>query len=262
MSDIHVGDGEHDPDLLESVIEETNALEPDLVAVAGDLTGAGHRWEFEGAKKYLDRLDCPNVVVIMGNKDAKNVGRRHFGDLFGPRERATTVSVPEGEAKVVALDSTRMDLDEGEVGAGNYSWLDSELRGWDKGPKIVMLHHHLLAVPGTGLDSGILDDAGDLMAILCELEVDMVLCGHKHVPYMWSVSGVRIVHSGTASMFQVRGVIPPSYNFIDFGSEEARVTMHQPGKGKEGETPLASFARNPTRSSRLHPEMEWFVRYD
>lgn len=154
-----------------------------------------------------------------------------------------------------------MDLDGGEVGAGNYSWLDSELRGWDKGPKIVMLHH-LLAVPGTGLDSGILDDAGDVMAILCELEVDMVLCGHKHVPYMWSVSGVRIVHSGTASTFQVRGVIPPSYNFIDFGPEEARVAMRQPGKGKEGEQPLASFARNPAGSSHLYPEMEWFVRYD
>lgn len=111
ISDIHVGAGAYDPELLDSVIEETNALEPDLVAVAGDLTGAGHRWEFEGAKEYLDRLTCPNVVVIMGNKDAKNVGRRHFGDLFGPRQRAMTFSVPEGEAKIVALDSTRMDLD-------------------------------------------------------------------------------------------------------------------------------------------------------
>lgn len=125
-----------------------------------------------------------------------------------------------------------------------------------------MLHHHLLAVPGTGLDSAILDDAGDLTAILCELEVDMVLCGHKHVPYMWSVSGVRVVHSGTASTLQVRGVSPPSYNFIEFGPEETHVTLRQPGKGKEGEQLLASFARNPARSSRLYPELGWFVHYD
>lgn len=135
MSDIHLGSRMHKPEMLEAVMEETNALSPDLVAIAGDLTETGHRWEFEEAKSYLDRLECPNVMTVMGNKDAKNVGRRHFKDLFGPRERAATLSVREGEAKVVALDSTRMDLDVGEVELESCSWLDSEFRGWDRGPK-------------------------------------------------------------------------------------------------------------------------------
>src|SRR3712207_8099303 len=76
----------------------------------------GYRWEFEEAKGYLDRLECPNVVVIPGNHDAKNVGYRHFEEYFGMREGTATVAVPEGEAKVVAIDSTKPDLDEGEVG--------------------------------------------------------------------------------------------------------------------------------------------------
>ncbi len=38
MSDIHVGTEMFRPDLLEAVIQETNAYEPDLVAVVGDLT--------------------------------------------------------------------------------------------------------------------------------------------------------------------------------------------------------------------------------
>lgn len=262
MSDIHVGSGMHDPKLISAAVEETNALEPDLVAIAGDLTETGHRWEFEEAKGYLDRLTCPNVMVVMGNKDAKNVGLRHFKSLIGPRERSFTVTVPEGEAKVVGLDSTRTDLDEGEVGADSYPWLDSELRGWDRGPKIVVLHHHLMAVPGTGLDSGILLDAGDVMAILQDLEVDLVLAAHRHVPYLWSISGVRVVHSGTVSSFQVRGLIPPSYNVIDFGPEEVTVTLQRPGEGKSGADRLASFARRPAKSSRLYPDLEWFVSYD
>ena len=261
ISDIHVGSGKHDPKLISAAVEEINAFAPDLVAVAGDLTETGHRGQFEEAKEYLDRLECPNVVVVMGNKDAKNVGLRHFKSLFGPRQRALTLQVPEGEAKVVGLDSTRTDLDVGEVGADSYPWLDSELRGWDRGPKIVVLHHHLMAVPGTGLDSGILLDAGDLMAILQDLEVDLVLAAHRHVPYFWNISGVRVVHSGTTSSFQIRGLIPPSYNVIELGPEEVTVTMQQPGEGKEGRNQLASFARSPAKTSRLYPALEWFVGY-
>jgi 3',5'-cyclic AMP phosphodiesterase CpdA len=70
------------------------------------------------------------------------------------------VPLAEGEAKVVALDSTKPDLAEGEVGREHYGWLDSELRDWDRGPKIVMVHHHILAVPGTGRDRNNLRDSG------------------------------------------------------------------------------------------------------
>ena len=160
MSDIHVGSSLFRPELLSAAIEETNALSPDLVAVVGDLTMEGYRWEFEEAKGYLDRIECENVVITMGNHDARSVGYRHFEEFFGARESAVTVAVPEGEARVVALDSTKPDLDEGEIGREHYAWLDPELRGWDRGPKIVMIHHHILAVSGTGRDVNILRDAG------------------------------------------------------------------------------------------------------
>src|ERR687890_845189 len=262
MSDIHVGSGLFRPELLSSTIDETNSLQPDLVAVVGDLTMEGYRWVFEEAKEYLDRLECPNMVVGMGNHDSRNVGYRHFEDLFGMRELAVTVPIPEGEAKVVSLDSTKPDLDEGEVGREHYRWLDSEFRDWDQGPKILMIHHHILAVPGTGRDVNILQDSGDVMAILRELRVDIVLSGHRHVPYVWSISGVRVVHSGTASSMRVRGTMPPSYNVIDFDDRSVRITLKQPGKGKEGEEPLASFARAPVSTSEFYPDFERFVLYD
>ena len=262
MSDIHVGSGLFRPDLLEATIQETNAMGPDLVAIVGDLTMEGYRWEFEEAKGFLDRIECENVVYVPGNHDAKNVGYRHFEDFFGLRESARTVSFEGGEAKVVALDSTKPDLDEGEVGREHYAWLDSEFRGWDRGPRIVMIHHHILAVPGTGRDVNNLRDAGDVMAILRELKVDMVLSGHRHVPYVWSISGVRIVHSGTVSSMRVRGTMPPSYNVIDFDESTVKITLHQPGKGEEGTEPLASFSRKPVTTSEFYPDFERFVFYD
>ncbi len=259
MSDIHTGTPLFKPELLEAAIEETNALEPDLVAVAGDLTTEGYRWEFEEAKRYLDRLECDNIVVIMGNHDARNVGYRHFEDFFGPRSLSMILSVPEGEAKVVALDSSEPDLAEGEIGREHYPWLDSELRGWDRGPKILMVHHHILAVPGTGRDRNNLRDSGDVMALLRELKVDMVLSGHRHVPYVWSISGVRIIHSGTVSSLRVRGVMPPSYNVIEFDSEKVEVTLRQPGGEEET---LARFSRRAVTTSEIYPDFNRFVRYD
>jgi 3',5'-cyclic-AMP phosphodiesterase len=262
MSDLHVGEGLFRPELLSAAIAETNELAPDLVVVAGDLTMEGYRGEFERCRRFLDELACPNVVVTMGNHDARNVGYRHFEDFFGPRDSVTTVEVAEGRARVVAIDSTKPDLDEGEVGRELYGWLDASLRGWTDGPRIVVIHHHILAVPGTGRDVNNLRDAGDVMAILRELEVDLVLSGHRHVPYVWSISGVRVVHSGTVSTLRVRGTMPPSYNVIEIDADEVRIAMRQPGQGHQGEEPLAHFARRPLTTSEFYPPLDRFVRYD
>jgi Icc protein len=261
MSDLHVGEGLFRPELLSAAVDEANELAPDLVVVAGDLTMEGYRGEFESCKRFLDELACPHVVVTMGNHDARNVGYRHFEDFFGSRDSVTTVEVAEGRARVVAIDSTKPDVDEGEVGREHYGWLDASLRGWTEGPRIVVIHHHILAVPGTGRDVNNLRDAGDVMAILRELEVDLVLSGHRHVPYVWSISGVRVVHSGTVSTLRVRGTMPPSYNVIEIDVDEVRITMRQPGQGTQGEEPLAHFARRPVTTSEFYPPLERFVRY-
>jgi 3',5'-cyclic-AMP phosphodiesterase len=261
MSDLHVGEGLFRAALLRAAIDEANALAPDLVVVAGDLTMDGYRGEFEECRRFLDELTCAHVVVAMGNHDARNVGYRHFEDFFGPRESVTIVPADEGRAKVVAIDSTKPDLDEGEVGREHYGWLDAELRGWTEGPRIVVIHHHILAVPGTGRDVNNLRDAGDVMAILRELGVDLVLSGHRHVPYVWSISGVRVVHSGTVSTLRVRGTMPPSYNVIEIDEDEVGIVMRQPGQGAAGEEPLAHFARLPVTTSEFYPPLERFVRY-
>ena len=117
-------------------------------------------------------------------------------------------------------------------------------------------------MPGTGRDVNNLRDAGDFMAILRELEVDLVLSGHRHVPYVWSISGVRVVHSGTVSTLRVRGTMPPSYNVIEIDADEVRVVLREPGKGSDGEEQLAHFARAAVTTSRFFPALERFVRYE
>jgi Icc protein len=62
------------------------------------------------------------------------------------------IAASEGEAKLVALDTTKPDLDEGRWDASTTVGSTPSCGGWDRGPRILVIHHHILAVPGTGRD--------------------------------------------------------------------------------------------------------------
>ena len=56
--------------------------------------------------------------------------------------------------------------------------------------------------------------------------------------------------------------MPPSYNIIEFDEESVRITLQEPGKGKDGEMQMASFSRRPVTTSRFYPDFGRYVRYD
>ncbi len=91
ISDIHCGHPMFDGELLDHAIEEIIELKPDLVVVAGDLTSEGYAPQFRQAKRYLDRLDGLEMVVIPGNHDLMNVGFLHFRDSFGKSDRVVRI---------------------------------------------------------------------------------------------------------------------------------------------------------------------------
>ena len=99
------------------------------------------------------------------------------------------------------------------------------------------------------------------MAILRELEVDLVLSGHRHVPYVGSSSGALVVHSGTVSTLRVRGTVPPSHNVIE--SDGGRSASARAGPGRACRARSAWLAlRRPAATNEFYPELERFVRYD
>jgi 3',5'-cyclic AMP phosphodiesterase CpdA len=118
-----------DAELMEAAIEEIAELRPDLVVMAGDLTSEGYAPQFRQAKRYLDRLDGLEMVVIPGNHDLMNVGFLHFRDAFGKSDRvmripfATKEGQPQRYATVVAVNSSKPDLADGEIGHIRYDWI-------------------------------------------------------------------------------------------------------------------------------------------
>jgi 3',5'-cyclic-AMP phosphodiesterase len=237
ISDIHCGHPKFDGELLEHAVDEIVDLAPDLVVVAGDLTSDGYAPEFLQAKHYLERLSELEMMVIPGNHDLKNVGFLHFRDAFGKSEKVLRLPFDsdgdggDRHATIVAVNSSKPDLNEGEVGHTKYDWIRQSYE-WPDDYRIFVLHHHLVSVPGTGRERNIVWDAGDVLALLSEMEVSLVLCGHKHVPNVWQLGDMLLVNSGTASSHRVRGYTRPSYNVIEIDDEGVRVIQRYPGLGE------------------------------
>ncbi len=229
ISDIHCGSAYFIPDLLERSILEINDLKPTAVVVSGDLTDAGYRQEFEQAAEYVGRFRCENLMVIPGNHDSRNVGYIHFERLFG--ERYSLIEFDE--AIMVGVDSSEPDLNDGRLGREHYSFIRDCFENAGEKLKIFVVHHHLIPIPGTGRERNIIFDAGDILELLAGLGVDLVLSGHKHVPYSWRLENMFIVNAGTASTTRLRGNTRPCYNIIEIENGRVKVFRKYPFKERE-----------------------------
>jgi 3',5'-cyclic-AMP phosphodiesterase len=228
ISDLHLGSPHFVANLLERAIMEVNDLDPDVVVCSGDLTTNGFRQEYADAAEYLSRLHCETLVVVPGNHDSRNVGYVHFEDHFGDRNRAVHVN----GVTIVAVDSTEPDLDHGQIGRGRYSWIEEQFSA-PSDFRIFVLHHHLLPVPGTGRERNIVYDAGDTFEVLQQVGVNLVLSGHKHVPYAWRLEDIFIVNAGTVSSLRLRGKGRPCYNLIELDGRHVDVWRKYPFHGQE-----------------------------
>ena len=255
FSDVHVGGGRYHERLLRTAIEEVNRAAPDLVVIAGDLTDDGYPDQFPLAAKELAALACPQVVRVPGNHDARNVGYLRYEEVFGARDSRLRLQAAGQDVSLVAVDSSKPDLDEGEIGREHYSWIEEGFGG-DADLRVFVCHHHLVPVPGTGREQNQVRDAGDVLSLLRQCSVDLVLSGHRHVPYVWPIAGMLLVHSGTVSTLRTRGFPHPAYNLITV--EDARVSVELCIPGGERQS-LGSYPRDwPAELSARHADA--FVR--
>jgi len=255
ISDVHCGGPHFVPNLMERAISEINELQPCIVVCSGDLTTFVFKPEYAQAQAYLDRIECDSFVVVPGNHDARNVGYVLFEDTFGARDSRLALDLPGGKLALVAVDSSKPDLDEGEIGREHYGWIEEGFAG-EADLRLFVCHHHLMPIPGTGRERKQVLDAGDVLSLLRQSRVDLMLGGHRHVPYVWPVAGMLLVHSGTVSTLRTRGFPHPAYNLIRVENGRIWVELRIPGGDHRS---LGDFPRDwPEEISARHTDP--FVR--
>jgi 3',5'-cyclic AMP phosphodiesterase CpdA len=228
ISDLHCGSPYFVPSLMERAIVEINDLEPDVVVCSGDLTEFGFKQEYAQARTYLERLVSRALVVVPGNHDSRNVGYVHFEELFGDRDPVVHLN----GVSLVGVDSSEPDLDHGHIGRSRYRWI-AEQFAHPAEFRIFVLHHHLLPVPGTGRERNVVYDAGDAIEALQHAGVNLVLSGHKHVPYAWRLEDLFVVNAGTVSSLRLRGNTRPCYNVVEIDARRVDVWRKYPYHGQE-----------------------------
>jgi 3',5'-cyclic AMP phosphodiesterase CpdA len=241
LSDIHVG-SQFREEVFKKVIDEINLLKPDAVVITGDLTNEGLVEQYEKCKKMISQINVEKIIAISGNHDYRNTGYLLFKKYF-PFKTENDLG---NDVILITLNSTRPDRDDGEVGHKQTLWLEHTLKKYENKFKIVAMHHHLIGIPDTGSDRLTVIDAGDVLRAVLDSNVSLVLCGHKHRPWLWDFNTLSIANAGTTSSERVRGFFENSYNIINIENGTFRVDLKIVG-GKR--TPLRDIVKDYTRFS-------------
>ncbi|MGI8575455.1 MAG: metallophosphoesterase family protein [Egibacteraceae bacterium] len=257
VSDIHCGTITFEAKLMASVVERTNRMRPDLVVMVGDLTAEGYEWQFEEAAEWIGQFEAPTLVVP-GNHDGRNIGHTHYERLFGERYSSKRIAFDDERAArlnatgvtIVGVDSSQPDQNAGRIGREWYPWI-REQYGEPGDLKLFVLHHHLVSVPATGRERNTIVDAGDLLQVLVDLELDVVLSGHKHVPFFWGLNGMLLCNSATASTRRVRGLTPPTFNELVIDASTIKAYTHYED-GRRGFSMVRTRADRASIRDSLH----------
>ncbi|HYZ49796.1 MAG TPA: metallophosphoesterase, partial [Nitrososphaeraceae archaeon] len=202
---------------------------PEAIVITGDLTDEGLLFQFEYIHAQIKKFTCPNIIVLAGNHDYRHTGYLVFKKFFPSKQQIYEFD----DAVIMILGTARPDRDEGEVGYRQNLWMENALRKYNdniddkkkKKIKIIAMHHHLIGIPDTGTDKIIIVDAGDTLRACLQSSVDLVICGHKHRPWLWNLGALQIAYAGTASSERYRGFFENTYNIMNIDDGKVSVDM-------------------------------------
>jgi 3',5'-cyclic AMP phosphodiesterase CpdA len=190
------------------VLERLNAFNADIVFNTGDMTSDSLPEEFEQAAAFLAKLECPNVVSIMGNhdkyskrshemfreniydggfvqvKDAAKIKKRkvfinpataRLDDYFTEVNYTRLFDINGEAVLVVCLDTNLFQDDQGMVELQILEALKDEMTGLTYDRVLMLAHHSVLAT-----DEDPLINSKRVTDFILEQGVEATFCGHTH----------------------------------------------------------------------------------
>jgi 3',5'-cyclic AMP phosphodiesterase CpdA len=211
LSDLHFG--RFDDRIVTPLIQRLRDINPDVIAISGDLTQRALRGQFVQARAFLDALPFPKLIVP-GNHDVPfyNVPARLLNP-FGPYRRFIAEDLEpifvDDEIAVVGLNSARglVIHGRGRLNEVQVQRAADRLRPLPTRLIRVIVTHHPFDLP-EGFPSGHLVGRAEMaVARLVEVGADLFLAGHLHLSHIghtaerYKIAGhsALVVQAGTLS---------------------------------------------------------------
>lgn len=216
VSDLHFG--RVDAALLEPLRVFARKLQPDLVVVSGDLTQRARTAQFEEARRFLDTLPQPQIVVP-GNHDVPmhDVFSRFVRPLEKFRRIFTDEPCPayiDAEIGVLGIDTSRsLTIKNGRINKRQIEHVRAAFHAMPTRVVKIVVSHHPFDLPDPHGARDLVGRAPLAMKVFASCGVDLMLAGHLHVSNVGNTAAryrigdyaALVVQAGTATSTRGRG---------------------------------------------------------
>jgi 3',5'-cyclic AMP phosphodiesterase CpdA len=263
LSDPHFGRIE--PATVQALIATIIEARPDVVVVSGDLTQRAKEREFQEARRFLDALPSPQIVVP-GNHDVPfyNVLARALKPLRNYQRYITQDLEPfysDEEIAIVGINTARsLTFKSGRINRLQVARSCARLESCGENRTRIVVSHHPFDLPETHELHGLVGRAHMAMAGFAHCRVDLILSGHLHVSrtsesaprYKIPGHSALVIHAGTAASTRARGELN-SFNIIqvDRSSVAIQCLTWDREHGSFLLSATAHFHRTPAGWSRI-----------
>jgi len=232
LSDLHFG--RVNPALVDPLLRTVREVEPDIVAISGDLTQRARSYQFQQARSFLDALPTPQIVVP-GNHDIPlhNLFTRFFEPLTKYRRYITDDLQPvyaDEEMVIVGVNTARSSVFKGgRINRAQVERLREKFCALGSGVVKAVVTHHPFDLPEGHDERDLVGRARMAMAELAACGADLFLAGHLHISHTghakrYNIDGYSalVVQAGTATSTRERGEAN-SFNLLSIAYPEVSV---------------------------------------
>jgi 3',5'-cyclic AMP phosphodiesterase CpdA len=207
LSDLHFG--RIDEAIITPLIELVHRIAPDIVVVSGDLTQRARSGQFKDARRFLDALPKPQIVVP-GNHDVPlhNLFSRFGRPLSKYLKYISSDLTPfylDDEIAVVGINTARsLTIKNGWMDDAQIETVRRRLCPVDEKIVKIVVTHHPFDLPEQYVEDALARSASTAMTMFSACRVDILLAGHIHVSHAGSTA-TRYKVGGYASLFVQAG---------------------------------------------------------
>lgn len=215
----------------EGLLNILREVQPALILLTGDITQRARVDQFKAAKYFIDQIGAAAVIAVPGNHDISlgNIYERIFHPYKGYEnifKQKLDQNIVLKDLCITCLNSTsRWRHIQGDF---QHSYLEQQFQENYSHCKVrIVAFHHPMDCAKHIDDKNLLKGRNDAIALFDRHNVDMVVGGHIHDPYV-NLSSARYPHiqrkiilsvAGTCLSSRTRSGAPNSFNLIDINTD-------------------------------------------